>query len=219
MAYFLAAVAASAMVIAAGWRSKHAHRSAAQGAYGLPDDPLWSDPEIDLGAPEARTDVAGAIRLALKRLAPVMAIQSVKVDVAAPPGLLGRMRGAALADILEELLAAAIHGAPAGRLLLTAATYGDRIYVGVTDDRPWADPAVRVAGVRGLMERIALRGCSLEVDVRPAEGTTMTLRLAAATEERKDRALPEPTKAAPSSPSTEAPTPQPLTGLGAVRQH
>jgi hypothetical protein len=217
MAYFLAAVVASGMVIAAGWRSKHAHRSVARGAYGLPDDPLWSDPEIDLGASESRADVAGAIRLALKRLAPVMATQSVKVDVAAPPGLLGRMRGTALTDILEELLAAAIHGAPAGRLLLTAATYGDRIYVGVTDDRPWADPAVRVAGVRGLMERIALRGCSLEVDVRPAEGTTMTLRLAAATEEWQDR--PEPAKVVASSfPSTGSNAAQPLAGLGAVRQ-
>jgi hypothetical protein len=65
------------------------------------------------------------------------------------------------------------------------------------------------------MERIALRGCSLEVDVRPAEGTTMTLRLAAAIEERKDR--PEPAKAATSSPSTGSNAPQPLAGLGAAR--
>jgi hypothetical protein len=194
MTYFLAAMVASGMVIAAGWRSKHARRSvSAQGRLGLPDDPLWGEPEIDLDSSEARADVGGAIHLALKRLTPVMAAQSIKMDVAAPSGLLGRMRPAALADILEELLTAAIHAAPGARLLLTAATHGDRVYISITDDSPSADLAVRSADVRGLMERVALRGGSLEVDVRPAEGTTMTLRIAAA-EER--RALPEPAKGA-----------------------
>ena len=117
-------------------------------------------PRSTSSASDAPADVGGAIRLALKRMAPVMATQSVKVDVAAPSGLLGRMRGAALADLLEELLTAAIHGAPGGRLLLTAAPHGDRIHVGVTDDVPGADPAIRAAGVRGLMERVALRGGS-----------------------------------------------------------
>ena len=199
--YFLAAATVSGIVVAAGWRSKHAHGvAAAKDAYSLPNDPLWADPEIDLDASDAWTDVGGAIRLALKRLIPVVVSQSVKVDVAAPAGLLGRMRGTVLADILEELLAAAVHGAPASRLLLTATTHGDRIHVGVTDDMPGADPAIRVASVRGLMERVALRGGSLDVDVRPADGTTMTLRFAAvATEgtEINDRTLPESTKGAP----------------------
>jgi hypothetical protein len=197
-AYLFAAVAASGFVVAAGWRSKQVHGSAAaKNAHSLPSDPLWGDPEIDLNASETWADVGGAIRLALKRLAPVFASQSVKVDVAAPSGLVGRMRGTALADILEELLTAAVHGAPASRLLLTAATHGDRIYVGVTDDRPGADPALRVASVRGLMERVALRGASLDIDVRPADGTTMTLRLASAPREAaesKDQDLPESAK-------------------------
>ena len=184
------------MFIAAGWRSKNTRGLAsAQGRYGLPNDPLWGDPEIDISGSEPRTDVGGAIRLALKRLAPIMAGQSVQVDVAVPFGLQGRMRPAMLADILEELLAAAIHGAPGSRLLLTAATHGDRIYIGITDDMPGADPTLRMAGVRGLMERVALRGGSLDIDVRPNEGTTMTLRLAIAAEERpewKNRPLPEP---------------------------
>jgi hypothetical protein len=198
MVYFLAAMAASGMVIAAGWRSRYARRFAAmQDRQGMPADPLWGDPEIDIGASEARVDVAGAIRLAVKRLAPVMQDRLVKVDVAAPSGLLGRMRGAVLADILEELLTVAIHGAQAGRLLLTAAMHGDRIYIGITDDVPETDPAVRAARIRGVMERVALRGGFLDIDVHPAEGTTMTLRLAAVTDERpeaKDRAsegLPE----------------------------
>jgi hypothetical protein len=189
-------MAASGLVIAAGWRSKQAHgAAAAKNPYSFPDDPLWAEAEIDINASETWADVGGAIRLALKRLAPVMASQSVKVDVAAPSGLLGRMRATALADILEELLSAAVHGAPASRLLLTAATHGDRIYVGVTDDRPGADPALRMASVRDLMQRVALRGASLDIDVRPADGTTMTLRLASAPREAvesKDRPQREP---------------------------
>jgi hypothetical protein len=196
--YILVAVAASGIVIAAGWRSRHTRGQAAeQHRYRVPNDPLWGDAEIDVSESDAPADVGGVIRLALKRMAPAMATQSMKVDVAAPSGLLGRMRGAVLADLLEELLTDAIHGAPGGRLLLTAAHHGDRIHVGVTDDVPGADPAVRTARVRGLMERVALRGASLDIDVRPADGTTMTLRFAAAIEaSQDDRAPPEPAKGA-----------------------
>jgi len=176
MAYFLAAAAAAAVFVAAGWRSN----TAVAVRQGLSVDPVWGDAEADAHASEARADVGVAMRLALKRLEPVMANQSVQADVAAPPGLPVRMRGAALAELLEEMLAAAIHGAPASRLLLTAATHGNRIDVGITDDMPGADPAVRLGSVRGLIERAARRGGALEVNVRPAEGTTMTLRLAAA---------------------------------------
>lgn len=181
--YFLAAGAASGIFVAAGWRSKQARELAAARRWrGLPVDPLWGDAEIDINASEFRADVGGALRLALKRLAPMMANESVQAEVAAPSGLVGRIRGAALTDLLEELLAAAIHGAPASRLLLTAVTFGDRICVGITDDMPDADQAVRMGSLRGLMERVTMGGGALEVDVRP-EGTTMILRLAVATKE------------------------------------
>jgi glucose-6-phosphate-specific signal transduction histidine kinase len=93
------------------------------------------------------------------------------------------MRGAALADLLEEMLGVAIHAAPASRILLTAVEQGEHVAISITDDIPNADPGVRRAGVRGLMERVALRGGALDVIVRPDEGTTMTLRLAAAAAE------------------------------------
>jgi hypothetical protein len=199
MAYFLAAVAASGVFIVAGWRSKKMRGLvAAQDRHDLLTDPLWADAEIDINAPQSQADVGAAMRLALKRLAPVMASQSVRADIAAPSGLPVRMRGAALADLLEELLTAAVHGAPASRLLMTAAPHGDRVHVGITDDMPGADLAVRLGSLRGLMERVAMRGGALDVDVRPAEGTTMTLRLAAAKEQWWDN-----TDSAPSEPVKE----------------
>jgi hypothetical protein len=204
MMYFLAAVAASGVFILAGWRSKHAFGAAsAHGGNALPVDPLWGEVEIDLASPHAQTDIAAAMRLALNRLALVMANQSVHAEIAVPSGLIVRMRATVLADLLEDLVAAAIHAAPASRLLLTAAARGDRIYVSVTDDVPGADPAVRARSVRSLMERVALRGGALDIDVRPAEGTTMTLRLSSVGEDwpdKTDRTLPEPAKA-PAAPS------------------
>jgi hypothetical protein len=187
-AYFLAAVAASGIFFVAGWRSKNTRALAGEpGRHDFPIDPLWGDAEIDSKASPAHADVGAAMRLALKRLAPVMARQSVQAELATPLGLPVRMRGAALADLLEELLTVAIHSAPASRLLLTASTHGDRIHVGITDDMPGVDAAVRLGSLRGLIERVAMRGGTLDVNVRPAEGTTMTLHLAAATDEGHDK--------------------------------
>jgi hypothetical protein len=198
MTYLLAAVAASGVFIVAGWRSKRVSVAASmRGPNAVSADPLWDEAEIDLAAPHSAADVAAAMHLALKRLAPIIANQLVYAEVAALPGLLVRMRGAALADLLEDFVAAAIHAAPASRLLLTAAAYGDQICVGVTDDVPGADPAIRAGSIRSLMERVALHGGALDVDVRPAEGTTMTLRLSAAGTKwqgKASRALPGPAK-------------------------
>jgi hypothetical protein len=199
MTYFVAAAAASGVFIVAGWRSKRAHgRISARFGHGRALDPLWDEPEIDVTEAKPQADAGAALRLALKRLAPVMVKNSVQADVAASFGLMVRMRGAALADLLEEMLAAAIHAAPASRILLTAAPHGGRVSICITDDVPNADLDVRRAGVRGLMERVAMRGGALDVDVRPSEGTTMTLRLSSVTEDCKDRAQPEPARAAAS---------------------
>jgi hypothetical protein len=134
-----------------------------------------SDPAL---GGHARDDVATAIYLALARLTAVIARQSVTVDVAARAGLRVRMRGALLADVLEELLTVAVQVAPASRLLLTAVEDGGRVDIGITDDMPGGDAALRLGRIATLTERLKLRGDSLVVHVRPNEGTTMTLRLA-----------------------------------------
>jgi hypothetical protein len=184
MMYLVAAVAACGIFVAAGWRSKHARSTAAaHGRVGLPVDTLWGEDAIDVDASDAPADVGIAIRLALKRLAPVMANQALQAEIAAPSGLFVQMRSAALADLLEELLAAVIHSAPACRLLITATTHGDHIFVGMTDDMLGVDSEVRQGSIRSLKERVALRGGDLDINVRPTEGTTMTLRLIAAAEQ------------------------------------
>jgi hypothetical protein len=180
MSYLVSASAASGLFIAAGWRSRQAveatapvFRSRLGMHVNLPDG--FSDPAA--GA-QAGDDVSTSIYLALARLAAVITRQSVKIDVAVRPGLKVRIRGPILADMLEELLTVALQAAPASQLLLTAVVDSGRVAISITDDMPGGDAAVRLSRVGALTERLRMRGDSLVVDVRPSEGTTMTLRLA-----------------------------------------
>jgi nitrate/nitrite-specific signal transduction histidine kinase len=168
----------------AGRRSQQAHGFTAHIWYQNPtDSQSWqAESEFAEGRPQA--DAGTALRIALRRLTPLMASRRVQTDIAAPFGLLVQMRASALADLLEEMLSAAILAAPASRLLLTAAGNGGRVAICVTDDMPNADAALRRATVRGLMDRVASRGATLDIDVRPAEGTTMTLHLDGVAESR-----------------------------------
>ncbi len=192
LTYCLIAFAASGVFVVAGWRSRRAKALAsARGHYVMPNDVLWNEAEIEL--PETQADVGAALRLALKRLAAGMARHFIQADIVAPAGLLVPMRGAALADLLEELLAIVCQNAPASRILVTAAAHGERIYIVITDDMPGADADERRAGVKGLMERVAVRGGILDVDVRPAEGTTMTLQLTAVRTDKAGRSITDRT--------------------------
>jgi hypothetical protein len=178
--YGLAAAVASGAVIAAGWRSR---RRGGASRPVVPDDPLWgeSDPHQGSG-PDA--EVWRAIQRALARVAPLMTSLAVKVEVAAPFGLRGRMDGAVLADMLAQLLASRARGALGGRLLLTATDQGDRIRVSVTDDGPEVDPAARPDSISGLTETVTRQGGTLDIRPRPEGGTTVTLLFPSAKDRR-----------------------------------
>jgi hypothetical protein len=176
---YLVATSAASILFAATWRGRQP--ASIPSSVPRPAHPVASPrrPVADPAASAAaRDDVAGAVAIALARLAPIITSQFVKIDVAVRPGLRTQMRGHALADLLEELLAFAWRAAPACRLLVTAVAQGDHIDIGVTDDMPVADAALRQGQVRTLAERAAARGDALMIDVSPGEGTTMTLRLA-----------------------------------------
>jgi hypothetical protein len=155
----------------------------------------WALPPT-LPAPTATTaDVAAAAAVALPRVRPLLASQFSHIDIAIAPGLSARMRPPALADLLEEMLTRAVHAAPASNLLLTALRQDDQIEIAVVDDMAGADPAYRHAQLRGLQERAALRGASLQVSVHAASGTTTTLRVLEAQEAKRPVPAPETTAA------------------------
>ena len=201
VAYFFAALAVSCMFVAAGWRSRRIARAPLPpNRYELPFDPLWGSADLDVPQDESQTrsDLDRAVRLALKRVTPLLRSHSVQADIAVAPGLLVRMRLEALAELIEELLTAAVHAAPTCRLLLTASMRGDAIEISAIDDVPAANRELREASVRGLMQRVSMRGGSLHIEVQPDEGTTMTLRLAAAPDRRASRGpVPDPGSAMP----------------------
>jgi hypothetical protein len=200
MAYFSAATLASGVFLVAGWRSKQAHSyTAVRTGHALPYDPLWDETETDPADSQLQADAGAALRLALKRLGPVIANRFIQAEVAAVFGLRVRMHGAALADLLEEMLGTVIHAAPASRILLTAVEDGDHVAISITDDIPNADLDVRSAGIRALKERIALRGGTLDVRARPNEGTTVTLLIDAVGSERLDSPLAAPATTAASA--------------------
>jgi len=180
MTYVVAVMVASGIFIAAGRRNKQVSALAsAPGTDRFPADPLWDQPEIDLSAPHPPADVGAAMRVALKRLLPILRNRAVQAEIALSPGLMVPMQGAAVTDLLEDLLSNAIQSAPASRMLVTAGRQNGGVYVGITDDMPAADLTVRTDCVRGLKQRAAMLGGTLQVDVRPREGATVTLWLPA----------------------------------------
>ena len=181
MIYLVAALAVSAAFLAVGWRSGRARvRARGENTCPIHNDPLWAESHVELS--DSKADAGAALRLVLQRLSPLIAARSVQVDVAAPLGLPVRIRGTILLEFLEDMLTNAVNAAPGSRLLVTASPHGERIYISMTDDRAGANLSVRQAGLRSLMERVAMRGATLDVYVRPTDGTSMTLRLLAAWE-------------------------------------
>jgi signal transduction histidine kinase len=182
MTYLAAAVASSGVFVIAGRRSKQAADTmSAPERTHYPDDTLWHDVDIDCHQEKPQADLAAALCLVLKRLAPSMAGHCVQAELAAPAGLLVRMHSGPLVDLLEELVTASIHAAPASRILLAAAARGEHIYLSVTDDMPGTDAHVRIASLRDLRARLVRIGGSLDITVQPAEGTTVALQLQAVT--------------------------------------
>lgn len=173
LAYAIAAAAASALLAFGEWRHLLGLGRATRPRGARPRD---GGPGVNAHA-AVPGDVAAAVRVALGRIAPLMTRAFVRMEMAVPPGLVARMRDATLCDMIEEVLTAAIHAAPTSRLLLTACAQGDHIEIGVTDDLPNADQAYRLAQIRTLHERVALRGGTLHVTARATEGTTIAIRL------------------------------------------
>ena len=186
MSYLIAALAASVLFIAAGWRSRRTMRSAMPMPRGFRnagvlDSGNTADTAWLADGPDDQ--VATAVHEALRHLAPAIAGQAIQLDFAVRPGLTARMPAGTLTDTIEDMLGAAIRAAPASRLLVTAAPYGADIRIAVSDDIPGAEAAVQQARAAGLAARAEARGAKLAVEVHPAEGTTLTLILPAAIRE------------------------------------
>ena len=198
LAYIAAALTASALFISAGWRSRIVAGSGATryartpgSSHSLADSSAQSGTNAQIG------DAAEAIDLALKRLHAVIQDRHARIEFAAQPGLLVRMRPGVLADMAAELLALSIHAVPGGRFLLTASQHGGHVEITLSDDGVSEDAGPRQSQARALAQRVALQGGSLEVVTLAGQGTSTTLRLAGAFTQPATPASETPAEAQP----------------------
>jgi hypothetical protein len=175
MTYILAATTVLALFVFASWKSRQKRVPVTRN--GLLNTRPALQPRTLPDPERSPADVEAALQLALKRLLPVMQSRRVRTDVAVRPDLLVGIAGAPLTDLLEEFVAAAIHHARAHRLLITAVRDDEKVIIRLADNAPDADPEMRAGIIKSLAEKVASQGGTLEVDVRPLEGTMMTMRL------------------------------------------
>lgn len=184
--YFLAASAASVVAISIGWRGQQtADGEAGSHFHRLAD--MSSRSAVDVtpaGLPgeSSVSDAADIIRRTAHGMVPAIERQRVTLDLAAEPGQFVRMRPGVLAALVEDLIALGLHAAVGGHLLLTAVRSGSRIDIVLSDDQAVDGVSLRQSQARDLAQRVALHGGALAIVAKPGLGTTMTLKLTAATE-------------------------------------
>jgi hypothetical protein len=172
IAYLTASATATLLFIAVGlWtrRVREGERAA---------DRTLLRPAIGRDSAEGMADVHTCMQVALTRLTGVLDAHGVRVEFGMIPGLLVRMSGTALTDLLEELLIGVIHEAPNQRICVTAREAGEQILIALDDDSDPADARVRVTKLRSIAARVAVLGGILEVESRPDFGTMVSLRVA-----------------------------------------
>jgi signal transduction histidine kinase len=171
----LLAVTISTIALIAGWNRRsellsRQARSSGQSARRAGSSRVGSD-MMDLGS---------AAMSLLWDFEPLAARHCVTLEQAIQPGLAVQINSRLLHDILGEVLKVAIERSPAGRVLLTAAMVAGRVQITVSDDGQETDRDLRASWLRQAEGVAALQGATMQIDVRPGQGTTVVLRLPAA---------------------------------------
>jgi hypothetical protein len=101
----------------------------------------------------------------------------VRLEMAVSPGIRTRVCPIALRDALRTTVRNAIGDTRGGQVLITAMASADELRITVTDDGPDTDLASRACLARVAAALIEPHGGSIDVEINPGEGTTVSLRL------------------------------------------
>jgi signal transduction histidine kinase len=172
----------SGLLIAAGWRQRE---RTLQPADALPTASRQAFAQSPSTA--NALEVAAELRDLLGRLAPLTARNLVRIELAVQPDIVVFVDPLACRQVLTQVVSTAITSAPGGKVLLSALRLGSMVHIAVSDDNPAADRTTREAALRPVIELISLRGGGLDIDARKGEGTTVVIRLPAATRVRPSR--------------------------------
>lgn len=124
-------------------------------------------------------DVDEEIRAVVRSFETLRARRRIRLQLAIEPGLRVRMNRQRLHEILGAMLTHAIHGLDGGRVLVGAMMHAGRVQIAVIDEETAIDRETQQADLQPAIQMAAMQGASLELDVRPGEGSTLLLRLLA----------------------------------------
>jgi signal transduction histidine kinase len=113
----------------------------------------------------------------------------VRLTLAVSPGSMVRVDRAMLGDVLRSVLSSAICSAFGGRVMVTAAKFGNEVHIRIIDDAADAGPTGRGELLRDQAAMIASQHGSIDVDRVMGLGTALTIRLPASVQ-RPDYAFP-----------------------------
>jgi C4-dicarboxylate-specific signal transduction histidine kinase len=122
-------------------------------------------------------DIVAELSTILSRLLPEARRQFSEVTTAIQPDLVAASDPAAFRQALTDLFEAALQRAPCGRIIVTAGRQGPRVAITVSDDGMVAGLHATESVLRGTSQLLAMQGGTLEIDMRPGEGTITTMRL------------------------------------------
>jgi signal transduction histidine kinase len=103
--------------------------------------------------------------------------RGVRMQLAVGAAMIVPLHPSVLRMALRDTMLAAIDAAPGGHVLITAATLGRQLHIGIIDDGPGIDQQAREISMRQTETLIALQGGSIAIEARPGRGTAVTIRL------------------------------------------
>ncbi|MDR3536261.1 MAG: hypothetical protein P4L71_07150 [Acetobacteraceae bacterium] len=164
---------ATVLVLAPGWLRRPRATS--------PECPRATAPASQAEPLRAGTiDVAAEVRTVLGRVGPEAERLFVRLVSAVQPGLTACAEPCAFRQLLADLVSSAVGRTPCGQVLLAAGAQGGQVQISVSDDGMVIGRHATESTLRGASQLIALQGGSLEIEMRPGEGTIATVRLAEA---------------------------------------
>ena len=158
-----------------------------------------------------RLDVEAEALGALRQVDALAARNRVQLQIAVQPFLAVHADPGGFRWALIEVLENAIDHAPCGKVMLGATRHGGRVQIAVLDDGQTPDRLVQEAALRPVERIVALHGGTVQIEVRPGQGTLVILRLPEPSAARAEaapgaelQAAAEPDSAAPAQPDLAA---------------
>jgi hypothetical protein len=166
----LLAVCVSAIFLVTGWKRRRNWLEPRDGQAGA----TRFEP-----APPSRmksADLAAVVAGVLHRLKPSADERFVALEMAVRPDLVPDVSRPVLQEMLDEIVERAIEASLCGRVLVSAANVGGRVHTSISDDGCDADRAARASWLRQAQQVAALHDVTMDIDARPGQGSTVTLR-------------------------------------------